>query len=114
MKFSAAIVLLAALKVVSAAKHSSTGTVITVPASSPSANSSSTTTGVETATETATVTIPIVTTITVGVPTIISTTVVTSPTASATNKPSSGNALNAPVKALMVAGAGAVVFAQFL
>ncbi|KAI7817875.1 hypothetical protein BC939DRAFT_532444 [Gamsiella multidivaricata] len=103
MKFSAAAIAVAFLGLAAAAKPSATTT---------------TSSGVVTATETSTTVIGITTSITIGVPTVITTTVATPSTTTAgtapTTSPSSGNALNAPAKALMAVGAGAFAFAQFL
>ncbi|KAK3831375.1 MAG: hypothetical protein JOS17DRAFT_745135 [Linnemannia elongata] len=119
MKFTTTSILAAAIMALgtaSAAKPTSSGVVtVTLPGSnstaSPTESATSSSSGIATATETATITVPIITTITIGVPTVISTTVSPSGTATPGGGKNAGNAIQAPVKALMAIG-GVAALAQ--
>ncbi|KAF9094965.1 hypothetical protein BGX29_000770 [Mortierella sp. GBA35] len=115
MKFSTASIVAAAIMAVATAAKPSTSDVVTISLpgtnTTVSATASPTSSGVGTATKTGTITVPIITTITVGVPTIITTTVTPSSTPTTPGK-NSGNAIQAPVKAMVAIG-GVAALAQF-
>ncbi|KAG0273254.1 hypothetical protein BGZ95_010931 [Linnemannia exigua] len=118
MKFTAIIAAVTVMAFASAAKPVTTTSdvvTVTLPSSSNTAAPTvSPTSGVGTATETATMTVTIATTITVGIPTVITTTAVgPSSTPTPTTRGNAGNAVQAPVKAMMALG-GVAALAQFL
>ncbi|KAF9144093.1 hypothetical protein BGX30_013890 [Mortierella sp. GBA39] len=122
MKFTTTSLLIAAIMALgtaSAAKPTSSVVTVTLPGTNATASptdsasptESATSSGIATATKTATITVPIMTTITIGVPTIITTTTAPSGTP-AHGSGSAGNAIQAPVKAMMAIG-GVAALAQF-
>ncbi|KAG0275055.1 hypothetical protein BGZ96_003973 [Linnemannia gamsii] len=117
MKFATTSIIAAAVLALGASATKPTSSVVTVtlPGSnstaSPTESATSSSSGISTATETATITVPIITTITIGVPTVISTTVMPSGTPSPGGG-NAGNAIQAPVKAMMAIG-GVAALAQF-